>query len=101
MHNSFWGWTDNTFSTCTVAGYIGAHDLGTGARSKYTFVIECDGHFYPARHSAIASALTDAAVKRRVQKSPPPRAICMRNYEMANPLASWRPTGQTPAKATG
>ena len=53
MHNSFWGWEDNEYSTCYVRGYIGGHNFATGPASKHTFVIECDGHLYPAsRHTA-------------------------------------------------
>ena len=36
-----------------VRGYIGGHNFATGPASKHTFVIECDGHLYPAsRHTA-------------------------------------------------
>ncbi len=36
---------------------------------RYTYVIECDGHYYPATHGTLADTLTDATVKRRVRKA--------------------------------
>ena len=68
MHNSFWGWNDGGYSTCKVVGYAGTFDFPDGRQSKHTYVIECDGYHYPARHTAVAGALADAAVKRRVRK---------------------------------
>ena len=75
MPNSFWGEEDGAESECTVVGYIGQHSFSTGPRSKYTFVIEYNGHHYAARHTAIANTLSDAAVKRRVRKAGAPRLI--------------------------
>ena len=75
MHNSFWGWDDGGFSTCKVIGYAGLFDFPDGRQSKHTYVIECDGFHYPARHTAVAGALADAAVKRRVRKAGPPKAL--------------------------
>lgn len=39
---------------------------------KHAYVIECEGHHYPARHSAVLGALADAAIKRRLRKSGAP-----------------------------
>ena len=79
MHNSFWGagdgdWDADGFSTCRVAGYVGEHKFSSGV-SKHTYVIECEGAHYAARHSAVAGALADPAVKRRVRKSGNPRRL--------------------------
>lgn len=74
MHNSFWGWDDGGYSTCKVVGYAGLFNFPDGRQSKHTYVIECDGYHYPARHTAVAGAFADAAVKRRVRKAGPPRA---------------------------
>ena len=65
---------DNAYSMCTVVGFIGEYRFSNG-NSKYTYVVECDGHCYPARHSTVADALVNAAIKRHVAKSPPPRVI--------------------------
>ena len=75
MHNSFWGWTDDDYSTCRVVGYVGKFRFNGGNTAKHTYVIECDGHYYPATHTTVAGALLDASVKRRVKKSPPPRLL--------------------------
>ena len=82
MHNSFWGLAGaelmvdgSEFSQCMVVGYIGHHKFEVGASSACTYVIECDGHHYLARHSAVAGALADPAVKRRVRKSGRPRLL--------------------------
>jgi hypothetical protein len=70
MHNSFWGWDDDEYSACHVVGYIGQYDFdGDTAPSKHTFVVECDGHCYPARHTAVAGAITDPAVRRQVKRT--------------------------------
>ena len=76
MHNSFWGWTDEGASDCTVVGFIGRHTFGAGNISKHTYVVECEGQLYPATHTAVAGALRDPVVKRRVRKALPPRIIC-------------------------
>ena len=75
LHNSFWGYAEDEYSECVVVGYMGEHQFSAGARSKHTYVVECEGHFYPARHSAIAGAIVDEALKRRVRKMPPPRLV--------------------------
>ena len=75
MHDSFWGLTDSpSFSCCQVVGYIGHYQFENGL-SRHTYVIEHGGHFYPARHSAVAGALTDASVRRRVRKLNLPRVV--------------------------
>ena len=38
--------------------------------SKHTYVIENDGLFYPARHTAVRDAIDDASTKRRLLKAP-------------------------------
>jgi hypothetical protein len=75
MHFSFWGWSDDAYSECTVVAYAGRHTFPSGKASPHTYVIECDGHYYPATHGAVADALTDAATKRRVKKARPPKII--------------------------
>ena len=75
VHNSFWGWEDNEYSECRVAGFVGEYTFGSGKQSKHTYIIEYDGYFYPATHTTVAGALTDAAVKRRVRKAPAPRLL--------------------------
>ena len=60
---------------CTVAGYIGEFKFGNGGTSKHTYALECEGHYYPARHMAVANALADPAVRRRTKKAPPPRLL--------------------------
>ena len=74
MHNSFWGWTDDDCSPCTVVGYAGQHAFAAGV-SKYTYIIEAEGFHYVARHTAVADAIVDPAVRRRVRKLPPPRLL--------------------------
>ena len=69
MHHSFWGATDDGSSPCIVQAYIGSYDFASGARSAHTFVIECEGHFYPARHTAVANAIADPAIRRRVRQT--------------------------------
>jgi hypothetical protein len=73
MHNSFWGWQDNEYSQCRVVGYAGTYTFPDGQTSKHTYVVECEGICYPARHTAVAGALIDPAVKRRVRRAPAPR----------------------------
>ena len=75
LHNSFWGWDDGAYSECRVIAYAGAYTYAAGAHSRHTYVIECEGHYYPATHGTIADALTDATVKRRVRKAGPPRLL--------------------------
>ena len=76
MDNSFWGEDDGGSSSCRVVGYVGAHRFSQGAPSKYTYVIEYKGHYYPARHTAVASALLDSVAKRRIRKAhAPPRLL--------------------------
>ena len=48
---------ESAFSQCRVVGYIGKFTFPTGSESRYTYVIEHEGHHYPARHTAIASTL--------------------------------------------
>ena len=55
LHDSFWGLAENEYSECKVVGYMGAHQFATGARSRHTYVVECEDHFYPARHSTICT----------------------------------------------
>jgi len=75
MHNSFWGWTDDEYSQCQVVGYVGNFTFPNGTTCKHTYVIECEGHHYPAKHGTVADALADAATRRRVLKAPPPRLL--------------------------
>jgi len=75
LHNSFWGWDDGAYSECRVIAYAGAYTFAAGAHSRHTYVIECEGQYYPATHGTIADALTDATVKRRVRKAGPPRLL--------------------------
>jgi hypothetical protein len=75
VHNSFWGWEGNEYSECIVVGYIGEHSFASSKLSKHTYIIEYDGHHYPATHTTVAGALMDAAVKRRVRKAPAPRLL--------------------------
>jgi hypothetical protein len=66
---------DGAYSECRVIAYAGAYTFAAGAHSRHTYVIECEGHYYPATHGTIADALTDATVKRRVRKAGPPRLL--------------------------
>jgi hypothetical protein len=75
MHNSFWGWEDGDYTACRVVGYAGNYVFPDGRKSKHTYVIECEGHCYPAPHGTVARHLADAAVKRRINKAPPPRLL--------------------------
>ena len=75
MHNSFGGLAENEYSECKVVGYAGEHQFAARTLSKHTYVLECEGYYYPARHSAVARAIIDAAVKRRVSKAPTPRLV--------------------------
>ena len=68
VHNSFWGWEDNEYSDCRVVGFAGEHRFASGKMSKYTYIIEYDGYFYPATHTTVAGALIDVTVKRRIKK---------------------------------
>ena len=75
VHNSFWGWEDNEYSECRVVGFAGEYTFASGRQSKHTYIIEYDGYFYPATHTTVAGALTDAAIKRRIKKAPAPRLL--------------------------
>ena len=44
MHNSFWGWAGDEYSECRMAGYVGNFTFPNGSTSRYTYVIECEGH---------------------------------------------------------
>ena len=43
--------------------------------SKHTYVIECEGYYYPVRHSAVAGAIEDGATRRRIKKAATPRLM--------------------------
>ncbi len=75
VHNSFWGWEGNDYSECIVAGYVGEHSFASSKLSKHTYIIDYDGHYYPATHTMVAGALMDATVKRRIRKMSAPRLI--------------------------
>ncbi len=64
LHNSFWGLDDGEYSDARVVAYAGAHTFTAGNLSKHTYVVECEGHFYPATHDTVAAALTDASERR-------------------------------------
>ena len=78
LHFTFWSaerdpeWPE--FSNGQVVGFIGKYSFPDRI-SKYTYIVECEGNHYPATHTTIAGALTDAAVKRRIKKNAPPRAL--------------------------
>ena len=55
--------------------YSGAYTFAAGNLSKHTYVVGCEGHYYPATHDTIAAVLTDASVKRRVKKAGLPRLL--------------------------
>ena len=76
LHNSFWQHDADEYSECRVVGYIGKYKFpGAATAARHTYVIECEGHHYPAPHTTVAGALMDAAVKRRVRKAPAPRLL--------------------------
>jgi hypothetical protein len=75
VHNSFWGWEGNDYSECIVAGYVGEHSFASSKLSKHTYIIDYDGHYYPATHTMVAGALMDATVKRRIRKMSAPRLL--------------------------
>lgn len=75
MHNSFWNWTDDNYSVCRVVGYAGNFRFASGKAAKHTYIIECEGFYYPATHTCVAGAMVDAGVKRRIRKAPPPRLL--------------------------
>ena len=75
MHNSFWNWTDDNYSVCRVVGYAGNFRFASGKAAKHTYIIECEGFYYPATHTCVAGAMVDAGVKRRIRKPPPPRLL--------------------------
>ena len=67
--------TTNSVLDRGVVGYAGAFRYSNGKTGKHTYIIECDGHHYPAAHHAVAGALLDAAVKRRIKCAAPPRLL--------------------------
>ena len=75
LHNSFWGWDDGEYSDARIVAYAGAYTFAAGNLSRHTYVVECEGHYYPATHDTVAAALTNASVKRRVKKAGPPRLL--------------------------
>ena len=77
VHESFWDpdYEGQMYTTCTVVGYIGKYEFPEQNTSKHTYVIECQGNCYPARHTTVKGALSDAKVKRRINKAAPLRAI--------------------------
>ena len=75
LHNSFWGWDDGAYSDARVVAYAGAYTFAAGNVSKHTYVVECEGYYYPATHDTVATALTDAATKRRIKKAGLPRLL--------------------------
>ena len=75
LHNSCWGWDDGAYSDARVVAYAGAYTFAAGNVSKHTFVVECEGYYYPATHDTVATALTDAATKRRIKKAGLPRLL--------------------------
>ena len=75
LHSSFWGLDDGAYSDAHVVAYSGAYTFAAGNLSKHTYVVECEGHYYPATHDTVAAALTDASVKRRVKKAGLPRLL--------------------------
>ena len=76
VHYSFWNWTEDDYSECRIVGYIGSHRFPNGNVSKHTYVIECEGHHYAAPHKTVAGArFSDLAIKRRINKQPPPRLL--------------------------
>jgi hypothetical protein len=76
LHNSFWQLDADEYSECQVVGYVGKYKFaGAASAAKHTYVIECEGYYYPAPHTTVAQALDDAAVKRRVLKMGAPRLI--------------------------
>ena len=81
LHGSFWNYEyaatvprRDQYHAATVVAYIGKHTFGTRA-SAHTYVIEHEGHCYPARHNAVRSALVDPDAKRRAQRSDTPRLL--------------------------
>ena len=76
VDNELWpGWDDNGHSECRVIGYIGRHQFAEGPVSNYTYVIECDGHNYPARHTVVKDSLVDGRTRRRIAKAALPRLV--------------------------
>ena len=76
LHNSFWTHDAEGYSECRVVGYIGKYKFPCAAHhARATYVIECEGHHYPAPHTTVAGAIVDAATKRRLRKAPPPRLL--------------------------
>ena len=78
LHYSFWpeyAHVDD-YQPCRVVGYAGAYDFG-GARgkSKHTYIIECEGNHYCARHTTVAGALEDPGVKARIKRAKEPRLL--------------------------
>ena len=75
LHSSFWGLDDGAYSDAHVVAYSGAYTFAAGNLSKHTYIVGCEGHYYPATHDTIAAVLTDASVKRRVKKAGLPRLL--------------------------
>ena len=75
MCNTFWGIDNGLKSDCRVVGYIGKFAFADGTASAHTYVVECEGHCYPARHTAVRGALVDVAAKRRLSKAGAPRLV--------------------------
>ena len=74
IHDSFWGGRNDKYHDATVAGYIGEFEFVAGPKSRHTFAVEHEGHFYAARHTTVAKAMVDDAIRRRLAKSGVPRA---------------------------
>ena len=75
LHNSFWQLPEDGYSAASVVGFAGRHQFSDGSTAKHAYVIECEGHHYVAKHGAVAGALVDPAVKRRVRNAQPPRLL--------------------------
>ena len=77
VHESFWDpdYEGQMYTTCTVVGYIGKYEFPEQSTSRHTYVIECEGHCYPARHTTVADGMVDEAAKRRLRKAPAPHAV--------------------------
>jgi len=75
IDNSLWGRPDGHLYECTVEGYIGTFKFASRT-SKHTYAIMYEGYTYPARHTTVLDGVRDdPALKRRLRKSPPPRAV--------------------------
>ena len=72
LHNSLWGLPDG-HTICPVVGFVGQFTFSGGNVSRFTYVVESDGFYYPVRHSAIAGAIVEPTIRRRVRGAAPPR----------------------------